>query len=63
VARWIAQCINVRIFTVGLTTVDPRDNLVLYGAHALQKAIQLSVRLISGIHGYRTAKNTPPDTM
>ena len=45
------------------TTVDPRDNLLLYGAHTVQKAIQLSVRSISAINGYRTTPNTPSDTM
>jgi hypothetical protein len=45
------------------TTVDPHDNLALYGAHAVQKAIQLSVRIIRGISGYRITPNTPPHTM
>ncbi|MGF6922906.1 hypothetical protein OKW28_007103 [Paraburkholderia sp. 40] len=45
------------------TTVDPRDSLVLYGVHAVQKAIQLSVRSRIGISGYRTTPNTPPNKM
>ena len=45
------------------TTVDPRDNLALYGAHAVRKAIQLSARSISGMNGYRTTPDTPPNTM
>lgn len=42
------------------TTVDPRDNLVLYGVHAVQKAFQRSVRSIGGVNGYRTTPNTSP---
>lgn len=43
------------------TTVDPCDNLVLYGVHAAQKAIPLSARSIRAINGYRTSPNTPPN--
>ena len=42
------------------TTVDPRDYLVLYGMHAVQKAFQRWVRSIGGVDGYRTTPNTSP---
>jgi hypothetical protein len=45
------------------TTVVLCDSLVRYGVLAAQKAIQLSARSISGIDGYRTTRNTPPNKM
>jgi hypothetical protein len=59
--RCTCQCVD--LYGQPTTTVDSRDNPVLYGAHAVQKAIQFSVRSTSDINGYRTAPNTPPNTM